>query len=78
MDSPPPPDDGPGLPKAPNAHGTGLWPPGVEAEVDQWLRSGIYPFPELGIRNPTLFRGLGKFEARLFDHNSAIYRDLQR
>ena len=76
MDSPPLPDE-PGVPKDFNRP-TGLWTPSIEAEIDNWMRSGQFPFPELGLRGPGIFNGLSKFEFRLVYHLSAVYKDLQR
>ena len=74
MDSPPPSDDIPKSPKGPNL----LWTPLIEAEIDNWIQTGIYPFPELCLRNNHQFRGLSKIDLRLVHHVSSIYRDLQR
>ena len=57
---------------------SGLWTPSIEAEVENWMRSGIFPFPELGLHNHALFGGLTKFDYRLVYHLAAIHKDLQR
>lgn len=70
MDSPPPDD----APKGPNL----LWTPGIETEIDTWQRSGIFPFPELGLSTHHQFSVLSRDDLRLIHHLSAIYRELQR
>ena len=64
----------PQSPKRPN----GLWTPQIEAEIDNWMHTGVFPFPEVGLRNHGLFNGLHKTDYRLIYHVSAIYKDLQR
>jgi hypothetical protein len=73
MDSPPPGDEG----SRPEGQG-GLWNPAVEAEVDTWIRTGIFPFPELGLLHTQQFTQLGKLELRLIHYVASIYRDLSR
>lgn len=74
MDSPPLAEDVPRSPRGPDL----LWTPKVEAEVNAWDSTGIYPFPELGLSTHQYFLGLNKTERRLVHHVSSIYRDLQR
>jgi hypothetical protein len=74
MDNPPPAEDSPPSPKAPNLK----WSPPVVAEIDAWLRTGVFPFPELGLRSQHQFQGLSRTDLRLVHHLSTIYRDLQR
>ncbi|MCJ1390331.1 hypothetical protein MMC18_003190 [Xylographa bjoerkii] len=74
MDSPPPSDDVPRSPKGPDLLST----PSIEAELDTWHRTGIFPFPELGLRTRDQFQDLSKIELRLVHHLSSVYRDLQR
>jgi hypothetical protein len=73
MDSPPPGDEVP-RDAGPNL----MWNPSIEAEVDMWMRTGVYPFPELALVNHQQFRNLTKIELRLVHHLSSIYRDLNR
>ena len=50
--------------------------PMIDAQIDNWQRTGIFPFPELGLHNTHQFHGLGKVDLRLIHHLSSIYRDL--
>ena len=54
-----------------------LWNPSIEAEVDNWARTKIYPFPELALSNHRQFHGLSKIDLRLVHHVSQLYKDLQ-
>ncbi|MCJ1311541.1 hypothetical protein MMC25_005214 [Agyrium rufum] len=74
MDSPPPSD----LP--PQTSGTAPAPTAsnLENEVDTWRRTGIFPFPELGLGPEYSFSALETNELRLLHHISSIYRDLAR
>ncbi|MCJ1402960.1 hypothetical protein MMC11_006182 [Xylographa trunciseda] len=74
MDSPPPADEVPRSPKGPDL----LWTSSIEAELGAWLRTGVFPFPELGLRTYDQFHGLSKIELRLVHHLSSVYRDLLR
>ncbi|MCJ1435635.1 hypothetical protein MMC27_005010 [Xylographa pallens] len=74
MDSPPPADEAPRSPNGPDL----LWTSSIEDEIDAWLRTGIYPFPELRLRTYDQFQGLSKVELRLVHHLSSVYGDLQR
>ena len=74
MDSPPPADEAPRSPNGPDL----LWTPGIDDEVDAWLHTGGFPFPELGLRTYGQFHGLSKVELRLVHHLSSVYRDLKR
>ena len=71
MDSPPPSDE-PGKSDAQGGQNM------VEAEIDNWMNTGIYPFPELGLQNTFQFHGLTRPEIRLVYEVSNIYRDLSR
>lgn len=73
MDSPPPTDEASGA-QVPNL----LWNPAVEGEIDTWMRTGIFPFPELGIAQSHAFGALSKLELRMIHHVASIYRDLSR
>ncbi|MCJ1475463.1 hypothetical protein MMC13_004125 [Lambiella insularis] len=74
MDSPPPADDAPKSPKGPDL----LWTPGIEADIDSWLHTGAFPFPEMGLKSYVQFQGLSKPDLRLVHHLASVYRDLQR
>lgn len=71
MDQPNP-DEVAKLPTGPNL----LWTPQIEAEVDTWIRTGIFPFPEMHLSYDTQFRALAKTERRLIHHVGSIYKDL--
>lgn len=72
MDNPPPVDEMPKIPAGPNL----LWTPQIEAEVDNWIRTGIFPFPEMHLSYDVQFQNLAKVERRLIHHVGSIYRDL--
>lgn len=74
MDSPPPHQESSQASKGPNL----LWSAQVENEVETWHRTGIFPFPELGLGHAEQFYTLSSIDLRLIHHLSSIYRDLQR
>ena len=74
MDSPPPVDEASQSSKGPNL----LWSAQIENEVETWQRTGIFPFPELGLQSVEHFYPLSSIDLRLVHHVSSIYRDLQR
>ena len=74
MGSPPAPDDVPRSPKGPDL----LLNHMIDSQLDNWQRTGAFPFPELGLRNTYQFQGLDKIDLRLIHHLSSLYRDLQR
>ena len=74
MDQPPLAEEAPKSPRGLNL----LFPPSIDAEIDNWMRSGIYPFPELALSNHMQFRNLQKIDLRLVHHVSQLYKDLQR
>ena len=74
MDSPPPVEEASQSLKGPEL----LWTHQVESEIDTWQRSGVFPFPELGLESIKQFLPLSRIDLRLVHHVSSIYRDLQR
>ena len=74
MDSPPPVEDSSQSSKGPDL----LWSRQVENEIETWHRTGVFPFPELGLQSFQQFFPLSSVDLRLVYHVSSIYRDLQR
>ena len=54
------------------------WTHEIETDVDAWQRSGLFPFPELGLHSHSQFYGLSRVDLRLIHHLSSLYRELQR
>ena len=73
MESSPPADDVPRGPAQPNL----LLTPRIEAEIDSWRRSGIFPFPEMRLNATHQFTGLLPTDLRLVHHMCSIYRDMR-
>ena len=73
MDSPPPAEESSSASIVPNL----LWTPQIEREVELWQQTGVFPFPELGLRSYDQFRRLSSVDLRLVHHISNVYRDMQ-
>ena len=74
MDSEPPSEESSRASTGPNL----LWTPQVESEIETWQQTGVFPFPELGLRAFDQFHKLSSIDLRLIHHISSIYRDMQR
>ena len=72
MDSPPV-EEVQQSPKEPNL----LWTPEIEHAIENWQRTGIFPFPELNLQSIQHFRGFSPIDLRLIYHLSNIYRDMR-
>lgn len=71
MDMPPPEERNP-TPERPDL----LWTPNMEAEIERWQKTGIFPFPELDIYpqpNPQFF---STEDLRLIHHVAGISSEL--
>jgi hypothetical protein len=67
-------DEVPKSPRRPDLQ----WTEQVDAEVNAWLLSGTFPFPEIRLSTYEHFKQLSKVELRLIHHLCAIYQDIQR
>ncbi|KAL8738799.1 MAG: hypothetical protein Q9181_000477 [Wetmoreana brouardii] len=70
----PPISDEPAVPQGPNL----LWTPSIEAAIEHWHRTGIFPFPHMGVHSGHQFQGLSLVDLRLTYHLSSIHQDMQR
>ena len=73
MDKPAPAEESSSTSTGPNL----LWTPQIEREIERWQQTGIFPYPELGLRSFDQFRTLSTVDLRLIHHLSTIYRDMQ-
>ena len=73
IENPPPVDDVPKGPAPPNL----LLTPRIEAEIDNWRRSGIFPFPEMRLQATHHFTSLSLMDLRLVHHMCSIYLDMR-
>ena len=73
MESSPPADE---VPRGP-AHPNMLLNPRIEAELDTWRRTGIFPFPEMRLQATHHFTALSLMDLRLVHHMCSIYRDMR-
>lgn len=55
-----------------------LWTPSVEVAVENWYRTGISPFPSVGLRSDRQFQGLATEDLRLIHHLLSVHQDMQR
>ena len=74
MDTPPAAEESSQSSKGPDL----LWSPEIDSEINNWHRTGVFPFPELGLQSFQQFFPLSLIDLRLVYHVSSIYRDLQR
>ena len=51
--------------------------PAIDREIEAWQRTGVFPFPELGLRSSRQFYGLSTIDLRLIHHLCSIYKDMQ-
>jgi hypothetical protein len=52
------------------------WTPTIEAEIDQWKETLIFPFPELGLFSPPPPQRFSNAELRLIHHICSVSRDM--
>ncbi len=53
-----------------------LWTPEIEAAIEKWQKTGVFPFPELHVYPAPLLQTLTLEDLRLIYHVSAISREL--
>lgn len=54
-----------------------MWTPEIEAEIDQWRRTGMFPFPNLGIFPAPSPEHLTLEDLRLIHHVASISHQMQ-
>ncbi|AEO56754.1 hypothetical protein MYCTH_2302011 [Thermothelomyces thermophilus ATCC 42464] len=69
----PVPEDRAGSPDKPDL----MWTPEIEATIDQWRRTGMFPFPSLGIYPAPAPEYLTLEELRLIHHVASISHQMQ-
>lgn len=67
------PDDRAGSPDKPDL----MWTPEIEAAIDQWRRTGMFPFPNLGIYPAPAPDRLTLEDLRLIHHVASISDQMQ-
>ncbi|KAL2167279.1 hypothetical protein VTG60DRAFT_1474 [Thermothelomyces hinnuleus] len=67
------PEDRAGSPDKPDL----MWTPEIEATIDQWRRTGMFPFPSLGIYPAPAPEYLTLEELRLIHHVASISHQMQ-
>ncbi|KAF3770620.1 hypothetical protein M406DRAFT_285362 [Cryphonectria parasitica EP155] len=60
----------------PNGPANLMWDPEIEAVIDQWRRTGFFPFPDLQIVNPPMPENYTVEELRLIHHVASISNEL--
>ena len=50
----------------------------AEQDIDEWQRTGVFPFPELGVRPEPQWRLLPATDLRLYHHIASVSVDMQR
>lgn len=60
----------------PNGPPNLMWGPEIEAVIDQWRRTGFFPFPDLQIVNPPMPENYTFEELRLIHHVASISSEL--
>ena len=68
----PPPDDRAGSPDKPDL----MWTPENEAAVEQWKRTGVFPFPSLNIYPTPSPQRLTTEDLRLIHHVASISHEM--
>ena len=53
-----------------------VYSPAPEQEIDQWVATGVFPFPELDVQNTSQFSHFGRTDLRLLHHLCNAYRML--
>ncbi|KAK4104777.1 hypothetical protein N658DRAFT_188789 [Parathielavia hyrcaniae] len=69
----PAPDDRAGSPDKPDL----MWTPEIEATIEQWRRTGVFPFPSLGIYPAPAPELLTLEDLRLIHHVASISHQMQ-
>jgi hypothetical protein len=64
----PAPEDRAGTPDKPDL----MWTPEIEATIDQWQRTGVFPFPSLNIYPTPAPERLSTEQLRLIHHVASI------
>lgn len=70
----PPPSNEPQALQGPNL----LWTPSIQGAIENWHRTGTFPFPNFGLRSIRQFQGLSPVELRLVYHLLSVHQDMQR
>jgi hypothetical protein len=68
----PPPEERNSTPEEPDL----LWTPKIEAELDHWQKTGIFPFPELSIYPQPNPQPFSAEDLRLMHHVAGISTEL--
>jgi hypothetical protein len=69
----PVPEDRAGSPDKPDL----MWTPEIEATIDQWRRTGMFPFPSLGVYPAPAPQLLTLENLRLIHHVASISQQMQ-
>ncbi|SPQ21281.1 e1196b81-abe7-4cc1-b87d-6d8621d9401a [Thermothielavioides terrestris] len=69
----PVPEDRAGSPDKPDL----MWTPEIEATIDEWRRTGMFPFPSLGIYPAPAPESLSVEDLRLIHHVASISHQMQ-
>jgi hypothetical protein len=54
-----------------------MWTPEIEAEIEQWQRTGMFPFPSLGVYPAPAPEHLTLEDLRLIHHVASISNQMQ-
>jgi hypothetical protein len=54
-----------------------MWTPDIEATIDQWRRTGMFPFPSLGVYPAPAPQLLTLEDLRLIHHVASISQQMQ-
>lgn len=49
----------------------------AEHDIDEWQRTGVFPFPELRLRQEAQWRALSATDLRLVHHVAGVSADMQ-